>query len=91
MTTGEKLIAFRLLRGDSQEDLCKTFSKRFPDTPIERGAYSMWESDNRNMPLLTFKNMVRFHRTTADELLFDDQIPGILNKGNRSRLKKLVT
>jgi transcriptional regulator with XRE-family HTH domain len=91
MTLGEKLIAFRLLKGHTQMDFCRAFNQKYPDTKIDRGFYSMIESDHRNMNIPTLKNLVTYYNTTADDLLFDDKIPEQLKPKKHVHGKNTVT
>lgn len=84
MTTGEKLTALRQHRSMTQEDFCKSFNKRYPSLSITRWQYARWETDSRNMQLDHFKAVVLFYRISADDLLFNDRIPGNIIK-NKSK------
>lgn len=83
MTIGEKITGLRQLRGLTQEEFCADFNRQFPDMQINRKRYSHWERDYRNMEISHLKALVIYYRryhVTADELLFDEQVPALLKK-----------
>lgn len=91
MTLGEKLIALRTLKGNTQEEFCRAFNKIYPATKLTRSFYSMIEGDHRYMNIPTLMNFSTYYNTPTDDLLFDDKIPVQLITKTRKRMKNLVT
>lgn len=78
MTIGEKLIALRSLKGNTQVEFCQSFNKRFPSTKMTRSYYSMVELDQKGISIEKLKSLVMYYNTTADDLLFDHMVPAQL-------------